>query len=44
MNEDQKAQKFLLDHNCGDLILNDHRTTKPKDRIYASDIMVKFLR
>ncbi len=38
-----KAQKFLLDNNCGDLILNDHRTTKPKDRIYSSDIMMMFL-
>ena len=38
-----KAQKYLLDNNCGDLILNDHRTTKPDDRIYASDIMMMFL-
>jgi len=38
-----KAQKFLLDNKCGDLILNNHRTTKPEDRIYASDIMMMFL-
>jgi hypothetical protein len=42
-NKANKAQKFLLDNNCGDLILNDHRTTKPEDRIYASDIMMMFL-
>jgi hypothetical protein len=42
-NTVNKAQKFLLDNNCGDLILNDHRTTKPEDRIYASDIMMMFL-
>jgi len=42
-NTANKAQKFLLDNNCGDLILNDHRTTKPEDRIYASDIMMMFL-
>ena len=38
-----KAQKFLLDNNCGDLILNDKRAKNAKDRIYASDIMMKFL-
>ena len=38
-----KAQKFLLDNNCGDLILNDVRDKKADDRIYASDIMMKFL-
>jgi len=38
-----KAQHFLLNNGCGDLILNDHRTTKPEDRIYASDIMMLFL-
>jgi len=42
-NPANKAQKFLLDNNCGDLILNDRRTTKPEDRIYASDIMMMFL-
>ena len=42
-NTANKAQKYLLDNNCGDLILNDHRTTKPEDRIYASDIMMMFL-
>ena len=34
---------FLLDNNCGDLILNDTRAKNAKDRIYASDIMMKFL-
>lgn len=42
-NKANKAQKFLLNNNCGDLILNDHRTTKPEDRIYVSDIMTMFL-
>ena len=42
-NTANKAQKYLLNNNCGDLILNDHRTTKPEDRIYASDIMMMFL-
>ena len=37
-----KAQAFLLEHNCGDLVLNDHRL--PKDWIYVSDIMMKFLK
>ena len=42
-NVANKAQKFLLDNNCGDLILNDTRAKNAKDRIYASDIMMKFL-
>lgn len=42
-NTANKAQGFLLDNNCGDLILNDSRTTKREDRIYASDIMMMFL-
>jgi len=42
-NTANKAQKFLLDNNCGDLILNDTRAKNAKDRIYASDIMMKFL-
>lgn len=42
-NTANKAQQFLLNNNCGDLILNDHRTTKPEDRIYASDIMMMFI-
>lgn len=42
-NAANKAQKFLLDNNCGDLILNDVRAKNAKDRIYASDIMMKFL-
>ncbi len=37
-----KAQKYLLDNDCGDLILNDRKETQPKDRIYASDIMENF--
>lgn len=42
-NTANKAQMFLLDNNCGDLILNDTRAKNAKDRIYASDIMMKFL-
>ena len=42
-NVANKAQKILLDNNCGDLILNDTRAKNAKDRIYASDIMMKFL-
>jgi hypothetical protein len=37
------AIRFLLDNKCDDLILNDRRGLKPEDRIYASDIMEKFL-
>ncbi len=43
-NTANKAQKFLLDNNCGDLILNDTRAKNVKDRIYASDIMMMFLK
>ena len=42
-NTANKAQKFLLENNCGDLILNDTRAKNAKGRIYASDIMMKFL-
>ena len=42
-NTVNKAQKFLLDNNCGDLILNDVRSKNAEYRIYASDIMMKFL-
>jgi hypothetical protein len=42
-NTANRAQKFLLDNNCGDLILNDRIGTKPEDWIYASDIMMMFL-
>ena len=38
----QRAASFLLDNHCGDLILN--KTDKTVDRIYASDIMAKFLK
>jgi hypothetical protein len=37
------AIRFLLDNKCDDLILNDRKGIKPEDRIYASDIMEKFL-
>lgn len=33
-----EAQRFLLDNDCGDLVLNERRT----NWIYASDIMMKF--
>lgn len=36
------AQKYLIDNNCGDLILNDHQTTLPNQRIYASDAMALY--
>ena len=37
-----KAQKFLLDNQCGDLLLNEKRCKNTSDRIYSSDIMMKF--
>jgi hypothetical protein len=36
------AQKYLLDNNCDDLILNDRFGMNPTDRIYTSDIMEKY--
>lgn len=37
------AQKFLLDNDCADLILNEHRRLQPEQRLYASDVMMMFL-
>ena len=38
------AAKFLLDNNCGDLVLNEHHHKNDKiDRIYASDLMASFI-
>jgi hypothetical protein len=37
------AVKFLLDNNCGDLVLNEQRHKNEKvERIYASDIMIQY--
>ncbi len=36
------AQKYLLDNNCDNLILNDRFGMNPTDRIYTSDIMEKY--
>lgn len=38
-----KAQKFLLDNKCYDVILNAKNAAIPEDWIYVSDIMVMFL-
>ena len=38
-----KAQKYLLKKECGDLILNGNRVSGKNKRIYASDIMMMFL-
>ena len=43
-NITNKAQKYLLNNKCADLLLNDNRTTRIEDRIYVSDIMMMFLR
>ena len=36
-----EAQKFLLNHECADLVISKHR--KQGDFIYVSDIMEKFI-
>jgi hypothetical protein len=38
-----KAPRFLLDLKCGDLVLNHRSPLSPKEWIYASDAMEKYL-
>ena len=37
-----QAQQYLIENKLDDLILNDRDTTKPEERIYASDAMMRF--
>ena len=35
-------QIYLLQNSCNDYVLNSSEGLSPEDRIYASDIMLKF--
>lgn len=37
-----KAQKYLLDNKCNDLVLNNKPHVKSTDYIYASDLMENY--
>jgi hypothetical protein len=38
----EKSQVWLIENGFSDIILNDHRHTKPSDRIYLSDALKMF--